>query len=92
MFIAKLFQLVKGICPKIYVKFTEGGTVYVRNEVTLEILQAPVATSGTYKGYAVINIFDYSVFSAWGIYNNTRTDYPSLITVDTAKNYEIQIS
>ena len=66
--------------------------MYTRNETTLEIKQAPVQTSGIYQGNAIIDIFEYGVYTVWGIKDGVRKDYPSLVTVDTAKLYTVPLT
>ena len=89
---SKIMELLKGICPKIAVTYSEGGTVYARNETTLEVKQAPVQTSGIYQGNAIIDIFEYGVYTIWGIKDGVRKDYPSLLMVDTAKLYTVSLT
>lgn len=89
---AKLMELVRGFCPKVGVRFTPGGTVYIRNESTLEVTQSQVATSGAYQGVAAINLYAYGGYTVWGVYDGVRKDYPSLLVVDTVRIYDIDLT
>ena len=86
-----LKKLLSGFCPKVNVVFTAGGTVYIRNETTLETVSCPVPTSGPYAGVATVDLYEYGTYSVWGMYNDVKTQYSEPLLVDAVKIYDIRI-
>ena len=81
-----LLSLLKGICPKIAVQYTEGGTVYLRHMVTGVTQQQVVGSDG----YAKFDVFDFNGYEYWGSLNGVTTEHDWTI-VDTAKLYEVSL-
>lgn len=86
MAFATIINYLKGICPKIAVKYTIGGTVYLRNMTTNETVQQVVGSDG----YAKFDIFEFNGYEYWGSYNDVTTEHDWTM-IDTAKLYEVSL-
>ena len=86
-----LGKILNSITPKLAVEYLVGSTVYVKNMTTNETVSQVIPLTGTDRGFASFNIYEFNGYEYWATYNGVSTSH-DWIMIDTAKIYEVDIA